>query len=379
MLIAMADPTHPMRGDRRHIGSAEVSADERSPTGDHGPMAREYDEISGVDEWGAPTVPESDSEPGEGSLGVMGRGLTVIVREQGRSPLRIVVTEPIEVGRECTGLILTDAQISRRHLELRLAGGRIVVTDLGSTNGTTVDGVPITAPTPLTAGSRVMLGDSTIELEADLRGTMVSGVGGGRGLPDLRRTSIDLVADAVAQVRPDVASIPAEHGTVTIVFSDIENSTLRAEMLGDQAWFELLTAHNRIVRHQVQRHGGKEVKSQGDGFMLTFPSARAAVQCTIDIQRDIRRHNTERVDQEFHIRIGMHIGEAIVGDGGDLFGKHVNLAARVANEAGGDEILVSSLVRQIVEARGDIEFGEPRTAELKGLAGTHILTPITWG
>jgi len=223
-----------------------------------------------------------------------------------------------------------------------------------------------------------MLGDTTIELETDLRGTMISGMGSGPALPDLRRTSIDLVADAVAQARPDVESMPAEHGTVTIVFSDIENSTLRAEMVGDQAWFDLLSAHNRIVRHQVQRHGGKEIKSQGDGFMLTFPSSRGAVQSMIEVQRDIERHNETQPDQDFRIRIGIHVGEAIVGDGGDLFGKHVNLAARVANEATGGEILVSSLVRQIVETMGDISFGDPRTAELKGIAGSHILTPVLW-
>ncbi|MGY9072515.1 MAG: adenylate/guanylate cyclase domain-containing protein [Acidimicrobiales bacterium] len=161
--------------------------------------------------------------------------------------------------------------------------------------------------------------------------------------------------------------MPADHGTPTIVFSDIENSTLHAERLGDQAWFDLLSTHNQIIRRQVSAFGGKEIKSQGDGFMLTFPSSRSAVQ-----------HNASRPQQEFYIRIGMHVGKAIVDDGGDLFGKHVNLAARVANEATGGEILASSLVRQIVEARGDVKFGEPRTAELKGIAGTHVLTPIHW-
>ena len=161
--------------------------------------------------------------------------------------------------------------------------------------------------------------------------------------------------------------MPADHGTPTIVFSDIENSTLHAERLGDQAWFDLLSTHNQIIRRQVSAFGGKEIKSQGDGFMLTFPSSRSAVQ-----------HNASRPQQEFHIRIGMHVGKAIVDDGGDLFGKHVNLAARVANEATGGEILASSLVRQIVEERGDVKFGEPRTAELKGIAGTHVLTPIHW-
>jgi class 3 adenylate cyclase len=217
-----------------------------------------------------------------------------------------------------------------------------------------------------------------MELQVDLRGTALSGLRPRIALPDLRRTSIDLVADAVAQVKPDISAIPADHGTVTIVFSDIENSTLRADMLGDQLWFDLLSGCNRIVRRQVSAFGGKEIKSQGHGFMLTFPSFRSAVQSMVAVQQDIVRHNLERPDQEFHIRIGLHVGEAIVDDGGDLFGRHANLAARVANEATGGEILVSSLVRQIVEARGDLEFGEPRTAELKGLVGQHELSPILW-
>ena len=139
-------------------------------------MAASYDEISGTVDFTATTVAMSDQAAGE-ATDTMARGVTVVVREPGRSPLRLVVTDPIEVGRECTGLILTDAQISRRHCELRLAGGRVMVTDLGSTNGTTIDGTPIDAPTPLTGTSVAMLGDSTIELEADLRGTAVSGLG----------------------------------------------------------------------------------------------------------------------------------------------------------------------------------------------------------
>ena len=61
-------------------------------------------------------------------------------------------------------------------------------------------------------------------------------------------------------------------GTLTIVFSDIEGSTRRAEQLGDKAWMELLRFHNRLVRRQVERVGGYEVKAEGDGFMLAFPS-----------------------------------------------------------------------------------------------------------
>ena len=131
------------------------------------------------------------------------------------------------------------------------------------------------------------------------------------------------------------------------------------------------------MRRQLERHGGHEVKAQGDGFMLAFPSARAAVLFAIDVQRTLDAHGRSQPADLLRVRIGMHTGEAIMEDG-DLFGHSVVLAARIAGQARGGEILVSSLVREIVESRGDLAFGETREVELKGLAGAHQLHPILW-
>ena len=161
------------------------------------------------------------------------------------------------------------------------------------------------------------------------------------------------------------------------MFSDIEQSTRRTEELGDAAWLRLLGLHNSVVRRQLERHGGHEVKAQGDGFMLAFPSARSAVLFAIDVQRTLDAHGRSQPADLLRVRIGMHTGEAIMEDG-DLFGHSVVLAARIAGQARGGEILVSSLVREIVESRGDLSFGETRKAELKGLAGAHQLHPILW-
>jgi class 3 adenylate cyclase len=226
------------------------------------------------------------------------------------------------------------------------------------------------------------LGDTTVQLAADIRSTTVGDLSATTGpsgpAAALRATSIDLVAAAVAEEQPDLSAMRHDHGTLTIAFSDIQDSTRTAERLGDKAWYDLLATHNAIVRRRLAGHGGHEIKAQGDGFMLTFPSARRAVQCMIEIQRDFADHAAARPDQPILVRMGLHTGEVIVGDDGDLFGKHVNFAARVANEAAGGEILVSSLLRQIVETMGDLEFGEPRQAELKGIAGSHNLHPIIW-
>jgi len=77
------------------------------------------------------------------------------------------------------------------------------------------------------------------------------------------------------------------------------------------------------------------------------------------------------------VRIGLHTGE-VIKEGDDFFGKHVNLAARVASQASGGEILVSSLLKELTSSGGDIEFGDPREVELKGLTGVHEMFPVSW-
>jgi class 3 adenylate cyclase len=162
------------------------------------------------------------------------------------------------------------------------------------------------------------------------------------------------------------------------VFSDIENSTGRGVELGDESWVALLEVHNSIVRRHVARHRGTEIKAQGDGFMLSFPSARSALACMIDVQRALGALARSRPTSGVRVRVGMHTGEVILGDDGDLFGRHVVMAARVAGTARGGEILVSDLVRELVEPRGGFEFGESREVALKGLPDTHRVHPVTW-
>ena len=191
----------------------------------------------------------------------------------------------------------------------------------------------------------------------------------------VRTTSIDLVAAAVADELPTVR-VP-DGGTLTIVFSDIEDSTSRSAELGDAAWMEVLNVHNAIIRRQVARFRGNEVKAQGDGFMLVFASARAAVDAMIETQRALESWARSQPTSAVRVRVGIHTGEVIrVQD--DFLGKHVTVAARVANSARGGEILVSALVREIVDARGDLTFDEPRTVGLKGLPGDWTVHPVRW-
>jgi len=183
-------------------------------------------------------------------------------------------------------------------------------------------------------------------------------------------TSVDLVAQAVDVERPDLSQVSPD-GTVTVLFTDIEGSTERNAVLGDREWMLLLRRHHDLIREQVAANSGFEVKSMGDGFMLAFSSARRAIQCAMDIQRAIDKEP----DLEVRVRAGLHAGEAVrVGD--DFYGGVVNMAARVAGSAIGGQILVSDLVKGLVEASGEFAFDPPLEADLKGFSGMHRLHPV---
>ncbi len=188
-------------------------------------------------------------------------------------------------------------------------------------------------------------------------------------------SSIDAVAAKVFAEKLDLTALAAPIGTVTIVFSDIEGSTELTARLGDQRWMELLHEHNGLVRRIVSARGGFEVKSRGDGFMLAFSSATAAVRAAIDVQREMEGRN-ETAETPIHLRIGMHTGES-VREADDFYGTHVNLAARIADQARACEILVSSLLRELTEPSGAFKFGEPREVELKGI-GARTVHVVEW-
>jgi class 3 adenylate cyclase len=185
-------------------------------------------------------------------------------------------------------------------------------------------------------------------------------------------SSVDEVASTVAAERPSLRAAAAPDGTVTILFSDIEGSTALNERLGDMRWLELLRAHNRTVRDQVKTCGGFEVKSQGDGFMIAFASARRAIECARAIQEAIARDLGDHPDGPIRVRIGLHTGEAIREES-DFYGKNVVVAARIADEATGGEIIASSVVKQLTESAGDVRFEDGREVELAGLSGMHTL------
>ncbi len=216
------------------------------------------------------------------------------------------------------------------------------------------------------------------------------------------KTSIEAVTESVQAERPALPDwTSAPEGTVTILFSDIEDSTVLTERLGDQAWMALLQKHNDLIRTQLRAHGGFEVKTIGDGFMVAFQSARRALECAIEIQRAMAsleapvlrepqdgQADAPSVHPEFiegrgasentiKVRIGLHAGEAIK-DKDDFYGRNVILASRIGGIATGGQVLVSSTLRDLVQGAG-FRFDDGRDVELKGLTGKQRIYEVAWG
>lgn len=191
------------------------------------------------------------------------------------------------------------------------------------------------------------------------------------------QSSIEHVVISVEADHPDLSPVAAPDGTVTIMFSDIEDSTMLTERLGDTRWLALLQRHDGVIRRQLTAHGGFEVKAQGDGFMLAFGSGRTAIQCAIAIQTELASQREESPDLPLRVRIGLHTGE-VLREHADFFGKNVILAARIAGQAKGNEILVSSLLHDLVTSVQVFDFRDERELELKGLAGKHRVFSVGW-
>lgn len=188
------------------------------------------------------------------------------------------------------------------------------------------------------------------------------------------RSSIEDLADWAEVERPDLARVTPD-GRVVILFSDIEESTKLNERIGDRAWVKLISSHDKLVSDLVRRRSGHVVKSQGDGFMIAFARAEQAVLCGLDLQGALRKDANRKRREEIRVRIGIHMGRS-VRRGDDLFGRNVAMAARVAAQAVGGEILVSQPVRDALSDSDGIRFDDGRNVELKGFSGTYRLFAV---
>ncbi len=317
----------------------------------------------------------------------------VVVRQDGRVPLVLIVTDRLPIGRAGDGLIVDDDRVSRRHCELAVHDGVLTVRDLASSNGTLVNGSAIAGRRGLEPGDVVELGGVVVEVlgtsqrvteiraEADvdeLGATIVGRLDPGTPTEEVGSVPAVVAGGAVDSAQEaDSLRASVVGTTLTLVISDIVDSTTHVHRLGDREWLRQLGRHDEISRQQIQRFRGTVVKGQGDGFLLTFPSARHALLASTALQRALAAERSADPDFTVRVRIGVHTGE-VIHSGGDVFGRHVHRAARVASTADGDEVVVSSLVRELAETMGDLRFGPAVEVELKGFEGVHTVHQLHW-
>jgi class 3 adenylate cyclase len=158
-----------------------------------------------------------------------------------------------------------------------------------------------------------------------------------------------------------------ERRLATVLFTDIVDSTRTATELGDTRWRAVLEGHQDDVRRALERFGGREVKSTGDGFLATFDGPARAIRCAQELI-------TAAGPRGIRIRAGLHTGECeVMGD--DIAGIAVHIAARVSAEAGPDEVLVSRTVKDLVAGSG-ITFADRGEHALKGIGDTWRLHAV---
>jgi len=146
----------------------------------------------------------------------------------------------------------------------------------------------------------------------------------------------------------------------TVLFTDIVDSTVHAERLGDRAWKDLLERHHELVRTELARFRGQEVDTAGDGFFATFEGPARAVRCAMAIRESVRSLGIE-------IRAGLHTGEC-EKVGGKVGGIAVHTGARVLGQAAADQVVVSRTVRDLVAGTG-LQFESLGVHSLKGVSG----------
>jgi len=185
-------------------------------------------------------------------------------------------------------------------------------------------------------------------------------------------TSIPAMADGEV-LAP--SSAPAQ--TLTFLFSDLREYTPFVESYGDAAAAALIAAYREIVRAEVARTGGAEIKTEGDSFYVVFHSARAALDCAVRVLRAAERHTRERPDRPIRIGIGVHAGEPVPQEG-QYVGSAVNVAARIAAKASAGELLVSGVVRGLIRTSATPPLEDRGEVELKGVAESVRLYSVTW-
>jgi class 3 adenylate cyclase len=190
--------------------------------------------------------------------------------------------------------------------------------------------------------------------------------------PNIVRAFLGRVEDP----SPTAGEVTIDSPFRAVMFTDLEGSTQMISVLGDDKAMELLRVHNALTRDALRAHAGREIKHTGDGFMVSFASAVSAVECAIDIQRTMVKHNEENPTAVMNLRIGISAGEPVRNDK-QLYGAAVNLAARLCAHAKPRSILVAQVVRDLCVGK-TIPFVGGGEFDAKGFEQPVPLFEVAW-
>jgi class 3 adenylate cyclase len=164
----------------------------------------------------------------------------------------------------------------------------------------------------------------------------------------------------------------------SIMFTDLKDSTQLAVQLGDEKAMHLLRVHNALTRDALRSHNGREVKTTGDGFLLSFTNSTEALECAVAIQEGFADYNERHPEETLFVRIGLAAGEPIE-EKGDLYGSAVNLAARICAHAKAGGVLVAQIVRdEIEDENGHLQFDSGEKLSLKGFDHPVDVYEVSW-
>lgn len=192
-----------------------------------------------------------------------------------------------------------------------------------------------------------------------------------------RSSSIVEISESLKAEGMDLGGHSSPDGAVTIYFSDIEGSAVLTERLGDHAWMAVLKDHNAKMRELAASHDGDVVKSLGDGFMFAFKSAHSGLRCAIEAQRAFTGRMLPSIGEPLRVRIGLHSG-FVIRDAEDFYGRNVVLASRIADDAQGGDILVSTAVKEYVKNDPSFAFEHHGEHHFKGVMGEHTIYAVSW-
>ena len=305
--------------------------------------------------------------------------VVVEIREPGREPRRVSITATVEVGRECSGILLGDSRVSRRHIALTAGVEGLTLTDLGSSNGTTVNGTRVTDPVVVRTGDVIRLGGTEIGVV-----DRTAAPPRPASAPPERMTLLDTPPVAAAAAEPG-EEVPAPPTVVAPVMAPvaaaapapaIDAAALRAAAGSDGRVTLLVSApasasdvvrgaHLEILEYWLPRHSGRTIATVDGAVVCGFPAIRHGLLCTVALSRGFAAFNRGRAGDLLEVRTAIHAGDATV--------EEAVIALRIASAAEPGQVLVSSAVREAAGNGDEFAFGEPRTLEVPGRGPVAVL------